>query len=119
MILTNRQIRIRLVESLKNSFLKKTVVIAFTLLFVLLVTAFSLIVTRFHYKLELNQQKDLIIEEARLDEQWSQVVLEYSSLATPTAVETFADKEKMALPTKKDIKFLNESVDDNKDVISE
>ena len=109
MILTNKQIRVKLFESLRNSFLKKTVAIALGLLFVLLLTAFSLIVTRFHYKLELNQQKDLIVEEAKLDEQWSQVVLEYSSLATPTAVETFADKEKMSLPTKNDIKFLNES----------
>ena len=83
-------------------------------MFVLLITAFSLIVTRFHYKLELNQQKDLIVEETRLDEQWSQVVLEYSSLATPTAVEVFADKENMSLPTKNDIKFLNESVDEKK-----
>ena len=111
MILTNRQIRIKLFESLRNSFFKKTVAIAFGLLFILLLTAFSLIVTRFHYKLELNQQKDLIVEEGRLDEQWSQVVLEYSSLATPTAVEEFADKEKMTLPTKNDIKFLNESED--------
>ena len=111
MILTNRQIRIKLFESLRNSFFKKTVAIAFGLLFILLLTTFSLIVTRFHCKLELNQQKDLIVEEGRLDEQWSQVVLEYSSLATPTAVEEFADKEKMTLPTKNDIKFLNESED--------
>ena len=60
MILTNRQIRIKLFESLRNSFFKKTVAIAFGLLFILLLTAFSLIVTRFHYKLELNQQKDLM-----------------------------------------------------------
>ena len=119
MILTNRQIRIRLFESLKNSFFKKTVAIAFGLLFILLITAFSLIVTRFHYKLQLNQQKDLIVEEAGLDEQWSQVVLEYSSLATPTAVEAFADKEKMSLPTKNDIKFLNESEDVQKEGASE
>ena len=109
MILTNRQIRVKLFESLRNSFFRKTVVIAFGLLFVLLITAFSLIVTRFHYKLELNKEKDLIVEEAKLDEQWSQVVLEYSSLAAPTAVEEFADKEKMNLPTKNDIRFLNES----------
>ncbi|MFT4693223.1 MAG: cell division protein FtsL [Francisella sp.] len=119
MILTNRQIRIKLFESLKNSFFKKTVAIAFGLLFVLLITAFSLIVTRFHYKLDLNQQKNLIVEEARLDEQWSQVVLEYSSLATPTAVEEFADKESMTLPTKNDIKFLNESSSKQEDGANE
>ncbi len=119
MILTNRQIRIRLFESLKNSFLKKTVAIAFGLLFVLLITAFILIVIRFHYKLELNQQKDLIVEEARLDEQWSKIVLEYSSLATPTAVEIFADKKKMSLPTKHDIRFLNDSVDSQKEGANE
>ncbi|AXA34027.1 MULTISPECIES: cell division protein FtsL [Francisella] len=107
MILTNRQIRIRLFESLKNSFFKKTVALAFLLLFILLITAFSLIVTRFHYKLELSKQKDLIIEQAHLDEQWSQIVLEYSSLATPTSVEEFADKENMSLPTKNEMEFLN------------
>lgn len=111
MILTNRQIRIRLFESLKNSFLKKTVAIAFVLLFILLVTAFSLIVTRFHYKLELNQQKDLIVEQSKLDEQWSQIVLEYSSLATPTSVEEFAEKEKMFLPTKNELDFLGAKKD--------
>ena len=119
MILTNQQIRIKLFESLRNSFFKKIVAIAFTLLFILLITAFSLIVIRFHYKLQLNQQKDLIFEESRIDEQWSQVVLEYSSLVTPTAVETFADKEKMFLPTKNDIKFLNEFVDYKKEGTSE
>jgi cell division protein FtsL len=111
MILTNRQIRIRLFESLKNSFLKKSVAVAFLLLFILLVTAFSLIVTRFHYKLELTQQKDLIVEESKLDEQWSQIVLEYSSLATPTSVEEFADKEDMVLPTKNEMEFLNTKKD--------
>jgi cell division protein FtsL len=108
MMLTNRQIRIRLFESLKNSFFRKTVAISFSLLFILLITAFSLIVVRFNYKLYLNQQKDLIVEKSKLDEQWSQIVLEYSSLAAPTAVEKFAEKEKMSLPTQKNMRFLNE-----------
>ncbi|AJC48758.1 cell division protein FtsL [Allofrancisella guangzhouensis] len=112
MMLTNRQIRIKLFESLRNSFFKKTVIISFVLLFILLVTAFSLIVIRFEYKLQVNEQKELIVEKTRLDEQWSQIVLEYSSLATPTAVENFAQKEQMSLPTKNDIKFLNEGVDE-------
>lgn len=108
MMLTNRQIRIRLFESLKNSFLKKTVGIAFVLLFVLLLTAFALIITRFEFKLLLNERKDLIVEQTQLDEQWSQIVLEYSSLATPTAVEKFAEKEKMSLPTQKSIGTLSD-----------
>lgn len=107
MMLTNRQIRIRLFESLKNSFFRKTVGISFALLSILLVTAFSVIVTRFEYKLQLDEQKKLIIEDSNLDEQWSQIVLEYSSLAAPTAVEKFAEKEKMSLPTKKDLRFLS------------
>lgn len=107
MMLTNRQIRIRLFESLKNSFFRKTVGISFGLLSILLVTAFSVIVTRFEYKLQLDEQKKLIIEDSNLDEQWSQIVLEYSSLAAPTAVEKFAEKEKMSLPTKKNLRFLN------------
>ncbi|WP_044247250.1 cell division protein FtsL [Francisella hispaniensis] len=115
MMLTNRQIRIRLFESLKNSFLKKTVGISFGLLFILLITAFSLIVVRFEYKLQLNEQKNLILEDTRLDEQWSQIVLEYSSLATPTAVERFAQKEKMALPTRKTIGFLSEQKEELND----
>ncbi|KEI35531.1 cell division protein FtsL [Allofrancisella frigidaquae] len=112
MMLTNRQIRIRLFESLRNSFFRKTVAISFVLLFLLLVTAFSLIVLRFEYKIQLNEQKELIVEKTKLDEQWSQIVLEYSSLATPTVVENFAQKEHMSLPTKNDIKFLNEGVDE-------
>ncbi|QIV95799.1 cell division protein FtsL [Allofrancisella inopinata] len=112
MMLTNRQIRIRLFESLRNSFFRKTVAISFVLLFILLVTSFSLIVLRFEYKIQLNEQKELIVEKTKLDEQWSQIVLEYSSLATPTAVESFAQKEHMSLPTKNDIKFLNEGVDE-------
>lgn len=108
MMLTNRQIRIRLFESLKNSFLRKTVGISFVLLLILLITAFSLIVDRFEYKLQLNQQKELIVEDSKLDEEWSQIVLEYSSLAAPTAVEKFAEKENMSLPTKKNLRFLDE-----------
>lgn len=112
MMLTNRQIRIKLFESLKNSFFKKTVGISFGLLFVLLITAFSLIVVRFEYKLQLDRQKDLILENSTLDEQWSQIVLEYSSLATPTSVEKFAKKENMSLPTKKDLHFLSNKKED-------
>ncbi|GAB4221909.1 MAG: cell division protein FtsL [Francisella sp.] len=108
MQLTNQQIRVKLFESLRNSFLKKTVIFCFFLLFVLLITAFSLVVVRFEYKLQLNEQKKLILESIDLDEQWSQIVLEYSSLATPTAVENFAKKENMVLPTSKNIGFLNE-----------
>lgn len=108
MMLTNRQIRIRLFESLRNSFFKKTVGIAFILLFVLLVTAFSLIVTRFEFKLQLNERKALLLEDSRLDEQWSQIILEYSSLAAPTSIEKFAQDAKMSLPTKKNFRFLNE-----------
>ena len=114
-MLTNRQIRIRLFESLKNSFLKKTISISFALLFVLLITAFSLIVVRFEYKMQLNEQKNLILEDTRLDEQWSQIVLEYSSLATPTTVDKFAQKEKMALPTLKNIGFLSEQKEELND----
>jgi len=107
MMLTNRQIRIRLFESLKNSFFRKTVIISFVLLFVLLISAFSLIVTRFEYKLQLDKQKELIMEKGRLDEEWSQIVLEYSSLAAPTGVEKFAHRDKMSLPTKKNLRFLD------------
>ena len=113
MMLTNRQIRIRLFESLKNSFFRKTVGISFVLLLILLITAFSLIVVRFEYKLQLNQQKELIAEDSKLDEEWSQIVLEYSPLAAPTAVEKFAEKEKMSLPKKKDLRFLNEQDEDS------
>ncbi|ASG68102.1 cell division protein FtsL [Francisella halioticida] len=113
MMLTNRQIRIRLFESLKNSFFRKTVGVSFVLLLILLITAFSLIVVRFEYKLQLNQQKELIVEDSRLDEEWSQIVLESSSLAAPTAVEKFAEKEKIFLPTKKDLRFLNKQIGDS------
>ncbi|MDE5007027.1 cell division protein FtsL, partial [Francisella tularensis subsp. holarctica] len=40
MMLTNRLIRVRLFESIKNSFFKKRVCISFALLFILLITAF-------------------------------------------------------------------------------
>ena len=104
---TNFQIRQKLFESLKNSFMRLEVIISFSLLFILLVTAFGVIVLRFEYKSLLNEQKNLIVKNAELDEQWSQIVLEYSSLASPTEVEDFADKEKMILPTKDNLKFLN------------
>ncbi|APC96206.1 cell division protein FtsL [Francisella frigiditurris] len=113
MILNNRQIRIRLFESLTNSFYKKGVIISFILLFILLLSAFSLIYIRFEYKLQLTQEKDLIVEDSKLDEQWSQIVLEYSSLATPTAVEGFAKDEGMMLPTKKDIVFIDDGKNTN------
>ncbi|MDE5006950.1 cell division protein FtsL, partial [Francisella tularensis subsp. holarctica] len=40
MMLTNRQIRVRLFESLKHSLFKQTVGTSFALLFILLITAF-------------------------------------------------------------------------------
>ena len=107
MILTNNQIRARLFESLKTSLFKKSVLIVYSLLVVLIITAFSLVVVRFDYRLQLTKQKELIIKSDKLNEQWSQIVLEYSSLATPTAVEEFADKEKMSLPTVKNIVFID------------
>ncbi|MDE5007104.1 cell division protein FtsL, partial [Francisella tularensis subsp. holarctica] len=42
MMLTNRQIRVRFFESLKNSFFKKSGGISVAVLFILLITALSL-----------------------------------------------------------------------------
>ena len=106
MMLTNRQIRIKLFESLKNSFYRKSVFISFVLMFCLLVSAFALIYVRFEYKMVLSQEKNIIVKNSELDEQWSQIVLEYGSLATPTAIENFTRSEEMSLPTKKNIKYI-------------
>jgi len=111
MILTNRQIRLRLFESLKNSFYKKNVIVSFTLLFILIISAFALIVVRFEYKLQLTQEKEIIVKNSVLDEQWSQIVLEYGSLATPTSIENFSIKEDMSLPTKSNIRFISNKSD--------
>lgn len=105
-MLTNKQIRDRLFQSLFYSFYKKSVFLAFTLLIALLISSFMLIYIRFEYKQKLTQAQQHIVKKSDLDEQWSQIVLEYSSLAAPTSVEHFAQSSDMLLPDKNDIKFI-------------
>ena len=79
-----------------------------------MLSSLYLIVIRYEYKLKLTQEKNLIIGKSKYEEQYSQIVLEYSTLASPTAVENFADKEKMILPTANDIKII--TLGDNQNV---
>jgi len=104
--LDSKLFRKKFFDSFFHSFLNIRFITILALLTILFISAFILIVVRFNYKIYSNQEKNAIVEQNQLDEKWTQIVIEYSTLASTSQVEDYADESKMHLPTKKDIKYI-------------
>ncbi len=71
-----------------------------------LLSAFSVVVVKYHYKVALDQEQKLYYEREDLRDQWTQILIEHSTLASPTHVEEVAKKNNMYLPKAKDIQTI-------------
>ena len=64
------------------------------------------VVVKYHYKVELDKEQKLYLQHEHLQNQWTQIVIEHSTLASPTHVEEAAKENHMHLPTMKEIKTI-------------
>jgi cell division protein FtsL len=109
MSLSRKEVREKLFESMRENFLNKKVLFIFLLSLILMCSAFAVIVTEFKYHNYLVKYQKAEKKKEALRIEWTQLLLEYSSLASPHRVEMIAKKKlDMNFPDPKYIKILKE-----------
>jgi cell division protein FtsL len=108
-IISRAEIRSKLIESLKYNLLAAKSIFVLLLLIILIVTCISILSIKFdHRKLMISQQKN-DQKQNELHVQWTQILLEHSTLASPILVESKArTKLNMIDPQAKNIERLSE-----------
>lgn len=101
------KIRKQLLYSTKKTFLRIDVLVNGTLLLLILITAFFVVMQRYENKQLVNQQQDLFFQQEALKKQWSQILIEYSTLTTTAHLMDYAKKHNMKTPSVKQIKVIN------------
>ena len=107
--MTRTEVRDKLFKSLFKSLFNRKVIFAFILCLLLIVSAFMVVVIKYQYKVELDKEQKLYFEHEYLQNQWTQILIEHSTLASPTHVEEIAKENNMHLPTIKEIKTITTS----------
>ncbi|MFZ9035015.1 MAG: cell division protein FtsL [Francisellaceae bacterium] len=100
------EVRARLFQSLFSSILNFRVLFAFVLCVFLLCSAYLVVLVKFKHKQLLDQQQKQMVAREKLNDQWTQILLEYSTLASPGNVEDYAKAHDMHLPEAGEIKTL-------------
>lgn len=67
------------------------------------------VVAKYQYKVELDKEQKLYFQHEYLQNQWTQILIEHSTLASPTHVEEIAKQNNMHLPTIKEMKTITTS----------
>ena len=105
--LSRTLVRQRLVESLKTNFLSAKAMIIALLMIILVYSAFRVIVVEYDYRSAMIAEQQALEQQAQLRKEWSQILIEYSTLAAPYRVEMLAEQElKMSKPNPKAIRIL-------------
>ena len=112
MTMTRAQVRKKLFQSFVKSVFNIRVIAAFCLCLLLLISAFMVVVEKYHYKVLLDKEQKLFYQREDLQDQWSQILIEHSTLASPTHVEDIAKNNNMHLPSIKETKTLKVTLDD-------
>lgn len=105
-MLTREQVRAKLWQSFSKSIFSRKTIFAFVLSVTLLLTAFAVVETRYEYKLALDEEQRLFLENQTLRQQWTQISIEYSMLASASNVENFARANNMQLPNRKTLRVI-------------
>ena len=105
-MLTREQVRQKLWQSFAKSMFSRKTIFAFLLSIALLVTAFSVVITRYEYKIALDNEQLRFLDNQSLRQQWTQISIEYSMLASASNVENYANKNNMQLPNPKTLKVI-------------
>ncbi|WP_119343292.1 cell division protein FtsL [Facilibium subflavum] len=106
MTMTRAEVRAKLFQSLFKSIFDTKVMIAFAFCIILIASAFMVVVVKYQYKVLLDKEQKLYYQQEDLRDQWTQILIEHSTLASPTNIEHFAEKNNMHLPGVKEIKTI-------------
>ena len=105
-MLSRSEVRHRLWQSFIKSAFNLKVIVGFILCVLLVISAFSVVVVKYHYKVVLDEVQKSDIEREDLRDAWTQILIEYSTLASPSHVEAVARQNHMHFPTPKEIKTI-------------
>ena len=72
----------------------------------LIISAFMVVVVKYDYKVILDKEQSLLYQQEDLRDQWTQILLEHSMLASPSHVEEVAKKNNMHLPLVKETRVI-------------
>ena len=97
--MSGNSVREKLLVALKYNFLNTRVYLLGLLLLLVLISAFMVVRIKFQHREEMVALQTAEIKQEKLRIEWSQTLLEYSTLASPNRVEQVAsEKLKMHLP---------------------
>ena len=91
--MTRAEVRSKLFKSFVKSTFNAQVLIAFSLYVTLIISAFMVVVIKYHYKEFLDKEQNLMYQEEDLRNQWTQILIEHSTLASPSHLEELAKKK--------------------------
>ncbi|WP_440993998.1 cell division protein FtsL [Cysteiniphilum litorale] len=104
--MTRSEVRSKLFTSFVKSTFNARVLIAFLLCVTLVISAFMVVIVKYHYKMALDKEQKLLYQQEDLRDQWTQILIEHSTLASPSHVEEVAKKNDMRLPSVKETKVI-------------
>ena len=100
------EVRSKLFQSFFDSIFNGKILIAFILFFFLIFSAFMVVVIKYHHKVALDEEQKIMSQERNLRDEWTQILIEHSTLASPSHIEEIAKKSDMLLPKVKEIKVI-------------
>lgn len=104
--MTRAEVRVKLFESFVKSTMNLKVLSAFMLCVLLLISAFMVVAVKYQHKVALDKGQKLLYSQEDLRDQWTQILIEHSTLASPSHVDEVAKENHMHLPTIKEIRVI-------------
>ncbi|WP_116963151.1 cell division protein FtsL [Fastidiosibacter lacustris] len=104
--MTRAEVRAKLFQSFIKSTFNFKVVLAFVLCVLLVLSAFMVVIVKYQYKTALDEEQRLFSQRENLRDQWTQILIEHSTLASPSHVEEVAKENNMHLPTVKETRVI-------------
>lgn len=109
MQLSRSEVRRRLIEAIKASFINLQFLIIVVLSVLVLASSFAVLDQKLKFREATIKYQQYEKEKESLHVEWTQLLLEHSTLASPARVERVAkDTLKMHLPSIKDIRLIKE-----------
>ncbi|MCF6766066.1 cell division protein FtsL [Thiotrichales bacterium 19S3-7] len=109
MQISRNEVRKRLFETISASFFNLQFLIVIILSVLVLASSFAVLHQKLKFREATIQYQNYVKEKESLHIQWTQLLLEHSTLASPARVERVAkDTLKMHLPSVKDIQLIKE-----------
>ena len=104
--MTRKEVRGILIKSLTSNILNFKILFLLLIFMLATTSAFMVVVQKYHYKKLLDKEHSCYKRKQELLNQWTQISLEYNTLASPYNIEEFAKKRNMYFPSTKEIKII-------------